>query len=143
MTLVRGACVVGGDVQGQGLRRESYFYEGPGGTRRAGASRLCPSHRARPGRRLTQVEDYLQDPLAYDRIGALSLLTLKQRTRGRFPSRASNWSRARLRLVVTRRRSFPFVASPRPIATELDGMQVLRIAEYNTFDAFGTLVRRR
>ena len=130
-------------VQGQGLRRESYFYEGARwhaqGRGFLGFARRT-AHDQDGG--LTRVEDYLQDPLAYDRIGALSLLTLKQRTRGPVSITGYNWSRRAFGSGYEGR-SFPFVASATTDRYELDGMQVLRIAEYNTFDAFGTLVRRQ
>ena len=130
-------------VQGQSLRRESYFYEGARwhaqGRGFLGFARRT-AHDQDGG--LTRVEDYLQDPLAYDRIGALSLLTLKQRTRGPVSITSYNWSR-RVFGSGYEARSFPFVASATTDRYELDGMQVLRRTEYNTFDAFGTLVRRQ
>ncbi|NJD33106.1 MAG: hypothetical protein FIB04_14605 [Gammaproteobacteria bacterium] len=90
---------------------------------------------------IATVEDYLQDPAAYDRIGALASLTVQQSNGSRIQRTVLNWSQITFGAGYESR-SFPYVASSTVDRYELDGTWVSSTNVRNVVDGFGTTTYR-
>lgn len=126
-----------------GLRRESYFYEGAR-VHVQGRGFLGFARRTTRDMNggLTRVEQYLQDPAAYERIGALAAVTLRPYSGTAVASTTYGWSRHAFGAGYEAR-AFPYVSTVTTDRYELDGVRVLRYTESNLVDSFGTLLRRQ
>ena len=91
---------------------------------------------------LRQVDEYLQDPLAYDRIGALSRSTLQLSAGTPVAISTLGWSRLTFGKGYLAR-SYPFVSSVTTDRYETDGVPFLRVTETSSVDGFGNVTRRQ
>jgi RHS repeat-associated protein len=126
-----------------GLRREAYFYEG---ARVHVQGRGFLGFARRTTRELsgglTRVEEYSQDPAAYDRIGAISTMRLQQPAGGLVANTVYRWSR-HVYGGGYEARAYPYVWSSTTDRYELDGVRVMQVSESDNVDTFGTRVRRQ
>lgn len=126
-----------------GLLQETYTYEGARwhaqGRGFLGFARRSVLEAASG---LRQVDEYLQDPSAYDRIGALSRSTLQLSSASPVTVSSYRWSRLAFGSGHLAR-SYPYVSSVTTDRYELDGVPFLRAVQTNTVDSFGTVVRRQ
>lgn len=141
--VAKGGHVVSRATYATGAREESYFYEGAqvhvqGRGFLGFARRTVTPTDTRPVR----VEEYLQDPLAVERIGAPSRITLQQAS-GR-PLSRTTFAWARLASGSgTETRAFGYPATVTQDRFELDGVRVSSTVTRNTVDSYGTVVQQQ
>ena len=90
---------------------------------------------------LVTVEDYQQDPLAFERLGKATAVTLQQAAGQPLVRRSLTWASSSFGTGAEIRR-FPYVASETVDKFELDGTRVTSTVYANTYDLYGTLIDR-
>lgn len=134
VAVVATATLAGSD----GPRQQAYFYEGAR-THAQGRGFLGFARRTvtPANEHLVTVEDFLQDPAAFERIGAPSRITLQQRNGVPVARTAYTWGRQAFG-NGHEKRAFGYPSRVTTERFELDGVRVSSTRIDATFDAFGT-----
>lgn len=90
---------------------------------------------------LVTIEDYPQDPLAFERLGRATAVTLQQAAGQPLVRRSLTWASTSFGTGNEIRR-FPYVAAETVDKFELDGTRVTSAVYASTYDLFGTLIDR-
>jgi RHS repeat-associated protein len=126
----------------RGREEETYLYEGAKlhaqGRGFLGFARRTITPSIHP---LVRVEEFHQDPAAYERIGAPSRITLQQRSGVPVTRTSYTWARHSYGSGTETRR-FGYPSSVTLERYELDGLRVSSTVTSNTFDTFGTRLRQ-
>ena len=126
----------------RGWEEEAYAYEGAKlhaqGRGFLGFARRTVTPAVHP---LVRVEEFLQDPVAYDRIGAPSRITLQQRSGVPVTRTSYTWSQHAYGSGTEARR-FGYPSSVTLERYELDGLRVSSTTTANVFDWYGTRLRQ-
>jgi len=142
---LRPALVVSSAVRAVdgGLLSETYTYEGAR-WHAQGRGFLGFARRSvfEATSQLRQVDEYLQDPLSYDRIGALSRSTLQLSSGSPVTVSTFSWSRLTFGKGYLAR-SYPFVSGVTTDRYEVDGVPFVRVTETSSVDSFGNVIRRQ
>jgi hypothetical protein len=126
----------------RGREEETYLYEGAKlhaqGRGFLGFARRTITPSIHP---LVRIEEFHQDPVAYERIGAPSRVTLQQRSGVPVTRTSYTWAQHPYGSGTETRR-FGYPSSVTLERYELDGLRVSSKVTSNTFDTFGTRLRQ-
>jgi RHS repeat-associated protein len=125
-----------------GSRQATYLYEGAK-THLHGRGFLGFARRTATETNgyLVTVEEYLQDPAAFERIGVPARVTIQQRSGLPVSRTTYTWAQHSYGSGFEARR-FPYAAKTEVERFELDGVRVATTSIDSSYDLFGTLLRR-
>jgi len=126
----------------QGFRQESFVYEGARvhmhGRGFLGFARRTATPTSGD---LEIVEEYSQDPAAFERIGRVIRVTQQQRSGKPVARTTYTWS-SRSYGTGSEARRFPYAATVQDERFELDGTRVSSARTSSSYDSFGSLLQR-